>query len=63
MSDQREDAGSIADEHITGKPEEGTFLTDQAPKGNTPAAGSSNQGINERHGNREIDGIPPEETD
>lgn len=63
MSTQRDDAGASADQHITGGPEEGTFLTDQPPTADTPAAGSSNQGINERRANRVTDDLPPEETD
>jgi hypothetical protein len=44
-------AGSSADQHITGSPETGEFITDRAPTAGTPAHGSSNAGVNERHAN------------
>ena len=44
-------AGSSADQHVTGAEETGTFITDQAPTGNTPAHGSSNKIFNEAGGN------------
>lgn len=47
-------AGSETDQHITGAKETGDFVTDEEP-GYTPAHGSSNLGINERHANRERD--------
>lgn len=54
MSDeQRTNAGASADQHITGRDEDGTFQTDQPPTSGTQAAGSSNAGINERAANRE----------
>jgi hypothetical protein len=53
MSDQRENAGASADQHITGRDEDGTFQTDRAPTAATPADGSSNAGINEHKANRE----------
>ncbi len=40
------DAGSSTDQHITGAPETGEFLTDQAPTPTTPAHGSGNAGVN-----------------
>ena len=43
-------AGSSADQHITGEPETGEFLTDKAPTSGTPSHGSSNAGINQRDG-------------
>ncbi len=46
------EAGSSTDQHVTGAEETGTFLTDQAPTGNTPAHGSSNEIFNEAGGNR-----------
>ncbi len=45
-------AGSSADQHVTGGEETGTFTTDQAPTGNTPAHGSSNAIFNEVGANR-----------
>ena len=51
MSTQ-ENAGPSTDQHITGGPEEGTFVTDEKP-GYTPANGSSNAGINETKANRQ----------
>jgi hypothetical protein len=44
--------GSSTDQHITGSPETGTFITDKAPAGDTPAHGSSNAGINATGANR-----------
>jgi hypothetical protein len=62
MSEREEDftpaAGPSTDQHVTGEPETGTFITDEAPKGRTPAHGSSNAGINEVHGNRQEAEIP-----
>jgi hypothetical protein len=46
-------AGGSTDQHISGLEEEGAFLTDEPPTSTTPASGSSNRGINERHANRE----------
>lgn len=43
------DAGSSTDQHVTGAPETGTFLTDQAPSADTQAHGSSNAGVNNTH--------------
>jgi hypothetical protein len=40
------DAGSLADQHITGTEETGTFTTDEAPAADTPVHGSSNAGVN-----------------
>jgi hypothetical protein len=45
------DAGSSTDQHVTGQPETGTFLTDQAPTATTPSHGSGNAGVNELGGN------------
>ena len=45
-------AGSSTDQHVTGTPETGEFLTDQAPTAGTPAHGSSNVGINDVGANR-----------
>ncbi|AGZ42944.1 hypothetical protein [Actinoplanes friuliensis] len=45
-------AGSSADQHITGSPETGSFTTDEKPTGDTPSHGSSNAGINETRANR-----------
>ena len=42
-----EDSGSSTDQHITGSPETGSFTTDEAPRSDTPAYGSSNVGVNE----------------
>jgi hypothetical protein len=57
--ESREDAGSSADQHITGAPETGSFLTDEPP-GDTPAHGSSNVVFNEAEGNHP-DRMPPPE--
>ncbi len=38
-------AGSSTDQHVSGAAETGTFTTDQAPTGDTPAHGSSDTGI------------------
>ena len=46
------DAGSSADQHVTGAPETGTFITDKAPTADTPAHGSSNEGVNALGANR-----------
>ena len=46
------DAGSSTDQHVTGAEETGTFITDQAPTGGTPAHGSSNAVFNKAGGNR-----------
>ena len=47
------DAGSSADQHITGHDEESEFPTDAEPTGDTPAHGSSNKVINDTRGNRQ----------
>jgi hypothetical protein len=44
-ADSTADAGSSTDQHVTGSPETGTFLTDQAPTAGTPAHGSGNAGV------------------
>jgi hypothetical protein len=38
-------AGSSTDQHISGAAETGTFTTDEAPTGDTPAHGRSDDGI------------------
>jgi len=38
-------AGASTDQHVSGTAETGTFTTDQAPTGDTPAHGSTNVGI------------------
>jgi hypothetical protein len=45
-------AGSIADQHVTGSEETGTFITDKAPTAGTQAHGSSNAGVNQTGANR-----------
>ncbi|GAA3943963.1 hypothetical protein [Actinoplanes auranticolor] len=40
------------DQHITGSPETGDFITDQAPTATTPAHGSSNSGVNATGANK-----------
>jgi hypothetical protein len=45
-------AGSSSNQHVTGAPETGTFTTDEAPTGDTPAHGSSNAGINSTRADR-----------
>ena len=51
----RPGAGPSTEQNITLGPETGEFTTDKAPTTKTPANGSSNAGINERHGNRAED--------
>ena len=51
----RSSAGPSTDQNITGDPETGEFTTDKPPTTTTPANGSSNIGINTRHGNRDDD--------
>jgi hypothetical protein len=50
--DEPTNAGSSTDPHVTGAPETGTFTTDEAPAGDTPAHGSGNAGINATRANR-----------
>jgi hypothetical protein len=38
-------AGSLADQHITGTEETGTFITDKPPAADTPVHGSGNDGV------------------
>ena len=57
QDDVTANAGSIADQHVTGAPETGTFTTDEAPTADTPAHGSSNIGINATGANRPDDAI------
>ena len=45
-------AGSLADQHVTGSPETGNFITDKAPTADTQAHGSSNAGVNQTGANR-----------
>jgi hypothetical protein len=56
--DNRDDvtrnAGGSTDQHITGGPEDGEFITDEPPTSSTPAHGSSNAGINELKANRPV---------
>jgi hypothetical protein len=55
MSDEKDinrDAGSLADQYVTGTEETGDFITDKEPTADTPADGSSNAGINATHANR-----------
>jgi hypothetical protein len=52
-------AGSSTDQQVTGSAETGTFTTDRAPTGNTPAHGSNNAGVNATRANRvDPDGEP-----
>ena len=46
-------AGSSADQHVTGSGEEGDFITDETPTGDTPANGSGNAGVNDTRANRQ----------
>jgi hypothetical protein len=46
------DAGSATDQHVSGVEETGTFITDQEPTADTPAHGSSNEGVNALGANR-----------
>jgi hypothetical protein len=50
--DATANAGSLADQHITGAAETGSFTTDEAPTADTPAHGSSNVGVNATGANR-----------
>ncbi|MEU4560491.1 hypothetical protein AB0F72_19105 [Actinoplanes sp. NPDC023936] len=50
--DQSPDLGSSTDQHVTGTPEDGTFITDEEPREPAPAHGSSNAGINATGANR-----------
>ncbi len=52
-------AGSETDQHVTGSPETGTFITDEAPTADTPAHGSSNAVFNAARGNR----VDPDDPD
>ncbi|MEU8239100.1 hypothetical protein AB0C07_12705 [Actinoplanes missouriensis] len=55
MSDDRDqspDLGGSTDQHVTGAEEEGTFITDEEPREQAPAHGSSNAGINATGANR-----------
>jgi hypothetical protein len=54
-NDATANAGSLADQHITGAAETGTFTTDEAPTADTPAHGSSNVGVNATGANRPAD--------
>jgi hypothetical protein len=45
-------AGASTDQHVSGGAETGTFTTDRAPTGDTPADGSTNAGINATRANR-----------
>ena len=49
-----ESLGSATEQHITGREEDGSFITDEPPTDKTPSHGSSNRGINKRQANREI---------
>jgi hypothetical protein len=48
-----ENAGASTDQHVTGAPETGEFQTDKEPRGDTPADGSTNSGINATKANRQ----------
>jgi len=48
MSDPQESAGSSTDQHITGRPETGDFITDKPPAADTPVHGSSNAGLDDQ---------------
>ena len=52
MSDEKKDAGASTDQHVSGLEETGRLQTDKEPAADTPAAGSSNQGVNETKANR-----------
>jgi hypothetical protein len=60
-SDFPANPGSSTDQHITGSPETGTFITDEPPTSDTPADGSSNAGINATRANRGQDGDSSEQ--
>ena len=66
MSDAQPDERFTAkaghtDQHITGTPETGTFLTDQPPTADTPADGSTNAGLNAAGGRTVVPGGDPDE--
>ncbi|MFC7272636.1 hypothetical protein ACFQS1_01465 [Paractinoplanes rhizophilus] len=52
-SDEQTVHGASTDQHITGREEEETFLTDEPPTATTPASGSSNAGINKLRANQQ----------
>ncbi|AEV85139.1 hypothetical protein ACWT_4115 [Actinoplanes sp. SE50] len=52
MSEPETVAGGSTDQHVSGLPETGDFLTDAPPTSGTPADGSSNAGINRTGANR-----------
>jgi hypothetical protein len=56
-NDATANAGSLADQHITGAAETGTFITDETPTADTPAHGSSNIGVNATGANSPDDAI------
>lgn len=45
-------SGASTDQHVDGLEETGTFVTDEPPRGDVPAHGSSNAGINATQANR-----------
>jgi hypothetical protein len=58
MSDEQErveNAGAGTDQYPDNTPETGDFITDRAPRADTPASGSSNAGVNATHANRTDD--------
>jgi hypothetical protein len=47
-------SGSSTDQHVSGRDESGDFQSDKPPAADTPAAGSSNAGINRVDANRAV---------
>ena len=45
-------SGSSTDQHVDDLEETGTFITDEPPRSDVPAHGSSNAGINQTRANR-----------
>jgi len=52
QSESTANAGSIADQHVTGAEETGEFVTGDEATGRTPSHGSSNAGVNQTKANR-----------
>ena len=52
QSESTANAGSNADQHVTGTDETGEFATGDEATGRTPSHGSSNAGVNQTKANR-----------
>ncbi|MEU4422498.1 hypothetical protein AB0F81_17860 [Actinoplanes sp. NPDC024001] len=49
---EQDNLGSSTDQHVDDLEETGTFVTDEPPRGDVPAHGSSNAGVNATRANR-----------